>query len=306
MSSENHVFAIGVGARIGEETFDIIGALKQIQNQSKQDEQNKEGNDTETVYQGPATTWHINMIFHILEAAGARTIRKWARAEDVSMALTDNMAVLLLNRFKSDKSFLKKFVQEFLPPACRDWSESAPQGLSLFDSLMDSVQSAYATVASSFKRATVEDIKEVVYQATPYLVDKKKEEVKPNVLEEKKGTVGVTVDSIFKVQDASDVLHGCVDEKELSEERCRDLLRSVEPFIYGATPLYQSIDKATELFQKTAYKFPSHRKLLFILSDGEPTDGQPTDRARIKRRKKLLRETWILRCQKINECIAES
>ena len=145
------------------------------------------------------------------------------------------------------------------------------------------MQSVYATVASNVKRATVEDIKKVVKKATPYLVDKKKEEVEPNVLEEKKGTVGVTVDSIFKVQDASDVLHGCVDEKELSKERCRDLLHSVEPFIYGKTPLYQSIDKATELFQKTAYRFPSHRKLLFILSDGEPTDGQPTDRARISR-----------------------
>ena len=98
-----------------------------------------------------------------------------------------------------------------------------------------------------------------------------------------KETVGVTVGSIFKVQEASDVLHGCFDEKDLSKERSRELLKSVEPYIYGEKPLYQSIEKATELFQTKASMFSSHKKQLFILSDGEPTDGQTTDHARIAR-----------------------
>ena len=98
-----------------------------------------------------------------------------------------------------------------------------------------------------------------------------------------KETVGVTEGSIFKVQEASDVLHGCFGEKDLSKERSRELLKSVEPYIYGEKPLYQSIEKATELFQKKASMFSSHKKLLFILSDGEPTDGQTTDHARIAR-----------------------
>ena len=49
VSSDNHVFAIGFGAdRPGEEIFDIIGTLQQ-----------------------PVTLDHINMMFEILERAGA-------------------------------------------------------------------------------------------------------------------------------------------------------------------------------------------------------------------------------------------
>ena len=263
ISPNNHVFAIGVGASVGEEIFDIIGALKQIQDQSKQTEQNKQANNTETVYQGPATPGHINMIFSILERAGARNIRIWASEEHVSRTLTDDKAVLLLKKFESDKSFLKKFVQEFLPPACL----SAPD--------------LVLTVASALNvRATVEDIRAVINQATPFLVDEKKEKEEPNLLEEKKKTVSVTLDSIFNVQEASDVLHGYVDEKELTRERSLELLQSVEPYIYGYTPLYQAIEKAIELFEKRASNFHSAQKLLFILSDGYPSDEDVSDPAR--------------------------
>ena len=266
ISPNNHVFAIGVGASVGEEIFDIIGALKQIQDQSKQTEQNKQANNTETVYQGPATPCHINMIFSILEGAGARNIRKWASEEDVSRTLTDDKAVLLLKKFESDKSFLKKFVQEFLPPACL---------------LLDSAPDILYTAASALNiRATVGDIRAVINQATPFLVDEKKEKEEPNLLEEKKKTVGVTLDSIFNVQEASDVLHGYVDEKELTRERSLELLQSVEPYIYGYTPLYQAIEKAIELFEKTASNFHSAQKLLFILSDGYPSDEDVSDPAR--------------------------
>ena len=263
ITPNNHVFAIGVGARVGEEIFDIIGALKQIQDQSKQTEQNKQANNSETVYQGPATPCHINMIFSILEGAGAGNIRIWASEEHVSRTLTDDKAVLLLKKFESDKSFLKKFVQEFLPPVCL----SAPD--------------LVLTVASALNvRATVEDIRAVINQATPFLVDEKKEKEEPNLLEEKKKTVSVTLDSIFNVQEASDVLHGYVDEKELTRERSLELLQSVEPYIYGYTPLYQAIEKAIELFEKRASNFHSAQKLLFILSDGYPSDEDVSDPAR--------------------------
>ena len=109
ISSDNHVFAIGFGAGCGEEIFDIIGTLEQIPNQDD--------------VQVPVTADHINEIFDILEGAGARTIRKWAEVEVVKKALTDNLAVVFLNKFKSDQSFLKEFVEKILPPACRDWQE---------------------------------------------------------------------------------------------------------------------------------------------------------------------------------------
>ena len=263
VSSDSHVFAIGVGARTGEDTFDVLGTLKQIQYGDKK---------TEDAVRSPATSTQVDMIFRILERSGAGTVRKWAAEEDVIRASNFREADLLLNKLNSDRSFLETFVQEILPPACRDWSGSALEEMTGLSFVTNAVQGAFVSVATSFVRATVEDIREVVNQAKPYLLEEEKEKVRLS---------GVTVNSIFKVKDASSVLHGCVDEKELSKERCRELLQSVEPYIYGRTPLYQSIEEAIKLFQ--ASSFTSHKKLLLILSDGEPTDGETTDRPRIDR-----------------------
>ena len=63
VSSENRVFAIGVGANCPrKEIFDVIGTVQRI---------------TE-IMQMPATEKHINNILDILEKNGARNIRKWA------------------------------------------------------------------------------------------------------------------------------------------------------------------------------------------------------------------------------------
>ena len=265
ISSDNHVFAIGFGAGCGEEIFDIIGTLQQIPNQ-------------DTDVQVPVTADHINEIFDILEGAGARTIRKWAEVEVVKKALTDDLAVVFLNKFKSDQFFLKEFVEKILPPACRDWQEpglglylgaACAAGVIFPLAVIPTVLAlkygrevgkvAYSSVVTNFRVATVEDVKEVVEKAKCYLLKK------------------VDVDSIFNVQDASDVVHGCVGEKQLTKERSQELLHSVEPYIYGYTPLYQSIEKAIELFETKATKFRNHKKLLFILSDGYPSDEDVSD-----------------------------
>ena len=266
ISSDNHVFAIGFGASCGEEIFDIVGTLKQIPNQ-------------DTAVQGLATPAHINEIFDILEGAGARSVRKWAAVKVVREALTDNLAVVFLNKFKSDQPFLEKFVHKCLPPACRNWPQyenpEQQQGpihdfLKTWETKVKNygirtAESAYASLATTFRTATVADVKEVVEKAKAYLLKK------------------VDVDSIFNVQDASDVMHGCVGKKELTEGRSEELLKSVEPCIYGYTPLYQSIEKAIELFETNATKFRNHRKLLFILSDGYPSDEDVSDPARKER-----------------------
>ena len=259
LSFGSHVFAIGFGACCGEELFDIIGTLKQIPIQ-------------DTAFQDPATPDHINEIFDILEGAGARSVRKWAAVEVVSEALTDNLAVVFLNKFKSDQPFLKVFVEECLPPACRDWPEHSREpeprriiitpSYALWELTVRAANSAYATLATTFRTATVADVKEMVEKAKVHLLKK------------------VDVDSIFNVQDASDVVRGCVGEKKLTKKRSQELLHSVEPFIYGYTPLYQSIEKAIELFETNAQKFLNHKKLLFILSDGYPSDEDVSDPAR--------------------------
>ena len=186
---------------------DIIGTLKEIPNQ-------------DNVAEGPATTEHINEIFDIPEGAGARTIRKWAEDEVVSKALSDNLAVVFLKKFKSGQSFLKEFVEKILPPACRDWPEtgvglqlgatclaaavSPPAAILTFLVLRcgpKAGKNVYSSVVTSYRRATVNDIKRVVEKAKAYLIKK------------------VDVDSIFNVKHASDVVHGCVDEKKSLKKR---------------------------------------------------------------------------------------
>jgi len=299
VSSDNHVFAIGFGAnRPGEEIFDIIGTLQQ-----------------------PVTLDHINMMFDILERAGARTIRKWAEVEVVRSVLTDYMAVLFLKKSQSDQAFLQKFVQEILPPACRDWPTddaallkiAACAGVGIGTAILtggvgliawlaagtgfynlkgvfpEAAGRAYAWGVTKFKKATKEDIKEVVKKAKPRLAEKRdgghsEENDNYCIFQLKK----VEEDSIFNVQDASDVVHGYVNEKEISEEWSGELLRTVEPYIYGGTPLYQAIERATEVFEKNASKFSNHKKLLFVMSDGEPKDGKATEDARVDRARSRL------------------
>ena len=94
---------------------------------------------------------------------------------------------------------------------------------------------------------------------------------------------------IFNVKQTSDVFHGYIDEG-LSKERSRELLQRVEPYIYGATPLYQAIRTATECFEKNASTFGSHRNLLFVLSDGDPSDGKTGDSTTIKEAAKSLKK----------------
>ena len=269
ISSDNHVFAIGFGASRGEKVFDIIGTLEQIPNQDNAAEL-------------PATTEHINEIFNILEGAGARTIRKWAEVEVVKKALTDDFAAVFLKKFKSDPSFLKEFVEKILPPACRDWPEprdgtcfvlagmacavgmvAPPLAMAALASIgalkfgPRAGKELYSSVVTEhYKRATVEDVTEVVEKAKTCLLKK------------------VDVDAIFSVQDASDVVHGCVDEKKITKEKSRELLERIEPYIYGRTLFFRAIGEAIALFQDS--KFSSHKKLLFILSDGKPRDGKIT------------------------------
>ena len=241
--SDNHVFAAEFGAIACEYSFDIMRTLDEIQYEDK---------ETETAIQGPATRGQIDRILQVLERAGAHAVRTWTKEEVVSGALTDKTAVLLQNKFVSDEAFLKTFVQEFLPPACRDWPEN-PSGSFIPD--------VYASVVTNFKTATEEDIKEVLNIAETYLLKEK---------------IGVTVNSIFDAQDASNVFHECDDDEKRSKEKSLGLLKSVEPYICGGTPLYQSIEKILEMFQASSF--------FFVLPGGEPTNKETEKGYMVKRK----------------------
>ena len=240
VSPDNSVFALAFGARGGDQLLDILTCLQS----SKCDQK--------------ATDDQIEKIYRILEGAGAKYIRKWARREVVQGVFTRHKACLFLEKAESDEDFPKTFVQTCLPPKCRVFPGGALEA-----QLLTGAEHACASVWSSMREATEEDIQGALTKAQPLLVS-----FKPR---------------IFNVKEASDVLHGYIDEGELSKERSRELLEKVEPYIYGATPLYQAIRTATKCFEKHASTFQSHKKLLFVLSDGDPTDGGENDSAAIKK-----------------------
>ena len=304
LTSENRVFAIGVGAECpGKEIFDVIETLQPNQNTNR-----------------PATEDHINEILDILEGNGARNIRKWTCKTDVKLIqnlLSDYMAKLTLQEFKSDEQFVKKFVDEFLPRPCRDAAPTTPHAGVLFGlrKVANGVGNATIWTASCFRSATREEIEEVVRKTKFYLEDSSrvlktdvetssKLESTPRILKDV-GTHSifsvqdaplilkdVGIHSIFSVQDVSRIIRRCVGEKglnELSKERKQELLKNVEPFIYGRTPLYESLEKAIELFEGDASK----TKLLFVLSDGLPTDGNNQDSIKIKQITSKLREEKV-------------
>ena len=75
---------------------------------------------------------------------------------------------------------------------------------------------------------------------------------------------------MYGVKEASKMLRGTVGKEELTEERTDELYERVKPFIYGGTPLMKSLREAVGLFRENNYH---QYKLLFVLSDGKPTDG---------------------------------
>ena len=243
LTSENRVFAIGVGASCTKDIFDIIRTLQQIENMEMPSYKKKT----------PATINHINEILDILEGNGARNIREWVK--DIILIqdlVSDYMAALVLKKLKSDEGFLKKFVHEFLPVQCRNKAD-----IRVLSWLEDWFVRG---VTHYYRSATGEDIYEIVDKAKCYFLKT------------------VEVGSVFSVQDASRIIRGYVDENELTIERSKELLENVEPFIYGRTPLYVSLEKAAEFFERDNSK----DKLLFVLSDGDPTDGSNEDNAKIR------------------------
>lgn len=290
VSSDNQVFAIGVGASCSKEIFDIIGTVQQIDLERKE--------MPGYCKNEPATEDHINKILHILERNGARNIRNWGKVNIIQEVVSDYMAALILMKLEADKHFLRKFVYEFLPTGCRNMVPKASvktttaaafgvnvvagiicpayalfaAGLTVTSILAAPVAEDFASAgASKFRPATKEDISQVVEKVKCYFLN------------------DVGKHSTFSVKDASRIIRGCIDEKELTTKRSRELLEYVEPFIYGKTPLYKSLDMATELFQNSISK----SKQLFVLSDGKPTDGSNENTRKISQLDSKLREARV-------------
>lgn len=59
--------------------------------------------------------------------------------------------------------------------------------------------------------------------------------------------------------------------RSLTRSQLSALTNAIEPFIYGNTPMCEAIRSAVHVFRTNSYG----KKVLFLLSDGESTDGNP-------------------------------
>jgi hypothetical protein len=234
VSSENHVFAIAFGASGAGEVFDVLRTIEEAKD--------------------PYEHWDlsriIDEIFSLIERNGARYIHKWAERYVVYDAVSRGEAVMILKKLESDSTFRYQFVYECLPSACREWKVNPS---------IRFLQGIGTSVLTKFIQASRSDIKEVVRKA------KDLSGMTANM-------ISVTNESVLCVHDASNILHGCVGKGQLTDDRAKELLSSVEPFIYGGTPLFMALKEAVTLFKKIG--FNDHKKLLFVLSDGQPADSE--------------------------------
>lgn len=243
LTEKDLVFAIGVGG-CGDKTFDILKTVKQFQESFKNKIQFQHYDDL------------LQKLYTILENGGARTIRNWAQPEVIKKAVDELMAALIFDQLQSDAVFLQYFVYECLPFACRNWTNQKTEIVlnnvgfigKMAIEAFKITQHVCTYATTTVVRASEENVKEVEKKAKSYLL-------KP-------------VEDVYSVHEASKIVHGYVDDKTLTEKRLDELMEIVKPFIYGSTPLFRSLREASKLFLQVS----EHNKLLFVLSDGCPSD----------------------------------
>ena len=175
----------------------------------------------------------IDEVLNILEEKGAKRVRTWGKMDVLREVIDDTTAAGILHHLQRSSEFTKKFVYECLPRECRELSLDGIRSTAVETTYF--VAGLVPLVGSSMQGlATKESVREVV----------------------KKG---------------KQLIAASVDDKELTNKQFDELLKAVEPYIYGGTPLIQAMRNSVDLFSYP--EFANHQKLLFILSDGQPADG---------------------------------
>ena len=255
VESSNQTFALGLGCPFKPQVFDLLGTVRVA---------TEEARGIKDLSSRKQQRELINEALDILERNEAVRVRTWGKM-DVLLKVLDKAtaaAILYYLQRRPNQDFTRRFVFECLPPECRKIVLQPRKLASEFGYwLMGSVpgygDDLQAWASESSVREAIDKGKELV------------EEIRRGIM------VTVNKAAIMSVQSASKILHNSVkekDEEEVDEKRVDELLEVVEPFIYGGTPLIQAMRHSVDLFSRL--EFANHKKLLFILSDGQPTDGR--------------------------------
>ncbi|XP_067024311.1 uncharacterized protein [Acropora muricata] len=204
----------------------------------------------------------INEALGILERNGAVRVRHWGKMNVLFKVLDETTAASILYYLQRtpNQDFTRRFVFECLPQECR---EIVGQARAL------AKEGAFGSMGflpcGNYLQgwASEGSVREAINKGKKLM-----EEIRRGLI------VTVSKAAILSVQSASEILHNSIQEKEeedIDEKWVDDLLEAVEPYIYGRTPLMQAMRHSVDLFSLS--EFANHKKLLFILSDGQPTDG---------------------------------
>ena len=246
----NQTFALAFGGRFdGSQVFDLLSTLgKANEEQSAMEALKSKKSQSE---EKRSKTDIINEALDILERKGAWRIRTWRRMNVLLKVIGDTTAAAILYYLQRSPVFTKRFVYEILPPECRGIKI---QPVSLIKEVV------YHTSSDERKdSATEEAVKETMEKGKQLLAELR--------------SVTFNKAAIMSVQTASEIQHASKGDHELTDERINELMETVEPYIYGSSaPLFRAIKYSVDLFSHS--EFADHKKLLFILSDGSPTDGK--------------------------------
>ena len=246
VSSNNHVFALGCGGRYEPVAFDLLNTLEKA--------------NTPSVSDGLTLEQTLDRILTILEGNGAPRVRIWGKMNVLLSVVDEIDAKLFLDRLENDNNFMRRFVHDCLPEECRHWKVSVGEaGFGLlrgagavgnFFGVGDTEQ-LQGTATKSSVREAIDKGKRLLSELT---------------------FVRIGSDAVMDVHKARTILHGRIKKDDLTDERVDELMDKIRPFIYGRTPLMATLNHAQRLF--AVQRFKEYDKLLFILSDGKPTDGK--------------------------------
>ncbi|XP_068747200.1 uncharacterized protein [Montipora capricornis] len=239
--SSNKTFALAFGSNFhSRQVFDLLGTVEKAK---------EEQSYIESLMFWRTLQDMINEILDILENEGARRVRTWAHMNVLLQVLDITTAAAMLYFLQRNPDFARRFVHEILPQECFVIGSLVKEGAYFLAGLFcQGIQES----------ATEESVKEVIEKGKQLL--------------EEFRMVAVNKAAIKSVQTASEILHDSVGDQEVTDERVDELIETVEPYIYGGTPFFRAIKYSVELFSHS--EFANHTKILFILSDGMPSDGQ--------------------------------
>jgi len=235
-SPRDRVFVIGFGSSCRQDIFDVLTTLKTLQSVGETNRRSKRDMLDEAV--------------KVLKYYGAPRVLTWATIDEIDAQINESQTSLMLHALKNKPEFRHKFIYDCLPASCRG------------------VQLGVVSFAKEIANCTIGYIPDVHrYMTEDSVIDvikKGTDLARDYVLEP------VSRDAVYSVKDASKNVRGSIGDEEFTEQRTNELFERVKPYIYGNTPLIESLGQAVTLFSGNR----NHQyKLLFVLSDGKPTDG---------------------------------